>query len=181
MCNVVDCFTPSLGYPVDKYTGERSQLCFQRRASRPVVAGNKTQRAPSPTLAHLNPSRLVLRLKKEWHAHFHERAQLFAAGVAPPLANSTYELLAASAHDAHQVETSVRGFQDLLAGLGFRVPDATVRSFLAEMAGKLPRPPYHDEKIANMRQVQATLSSPAVPPHIRALLRSRVGTVRVPQ
>lgn len=176
VCNVVDCFSPSLGYPIDKATGKRTNLCFQRRAAAPVVAGNQTRRAPSPTLAHLYKERLVMRLAKEWRAPTKERTQLLAAGFVAPIANATYEVLAASAHAADEIETSVRGFQTLIVGLGFSVSDSTVRAFLAEMAGTLPKPPYHDEKIANFGEVQAALAQPTVPAHLRALLRVRPPT-----
>lgn len=117
-----------------------------------------------------------MRLAKEWRAPPREHSQLLAAGFVPPVANATYEVLAASAHAADQIETSVRGFQTLLVGLGFDVPDSTIRAFLAELAGKLSKPPYHDEKIANFGEVKAVLAHPNVPAHIRGLLRVRPAT-----
>jgi len=180
VCRAIDCFAPHLGYPVDTLTGQRSTLCFKRRATATATSANQGGPAQAvPTLAHLHcspGSALAQRLAKAAQAPNKQTAQLLVAGFPAPIANATMEQLSQSGHTASATDVSVRSFQALLAGLGFDVPTHVVRATLAEGAGKRPKPPCHDDKIANIAEVQAALlSAPSLRADVQGMLRVRPG------
>jgi hypothetical protein len=163
VCNIIDCFWADQGDSIDASTGRKSDLCFNRRH----VPGMRT-------IARVRAPNLAVRLQRMFANQRSWCSGLAAAGFPQPIGNSTYERLTASGHAADKLDVSSRGFHELVRSLGFEtVQESLVRALLAEHAGHRSPPSGHCHKMANYAEVEAELSKPSIPNHLRIMLRRR--------